>query len=75
MVFEMLRDMIGESLGLEPEEITLKSDLREDLGLSDTELEEIMDTMSGELGFRFDPEKLESVYTVSQLVRFISGLV
>ena len=75
MVFEMLRDMIGESLGLEQEEITLKSDLREDLGLSDTELEEIMDAMSGELGFRFDPEKLESVRTVAQLVRFISGLV
>ena len=75
MVFEMLRDMIGESLGLEPEEITLKSDLREDLGLSDTELEEVMDTMSGELGFRFDPEELESVHTVAQLVRFISGLV
>lgn len=75
MVFEMLRDMFIESLGCDEEDITLRSELREDLGLSDTELEEVMDAMSGELGFRYDPEQLEGITTVAQLVRFVSGLV
>lgn len=75
MVFEMLRDMIVESLGCGEEEVTPKCDLREDLGLSDTELEEIVDAMSGELGFRYDPEKLESIHTPAQLVRYISALI
>lgn len=75
MVFEMLRDMLVESLGCDEEEITLRSELREDLSLSDTELEEVMDAMSGELGFRYDAGDLAGVATVAQLVRFISNLI
>lgn len=75
MVFEMLRDMLVESLGCDEEEITSRSELREDLGLSDTELEEVVDAMSGELGFRYDAEALADVTTVAQLVRFISNLI
>lgn len=75
MVFEMLRDMLVESLGCDEEEISSRSELREDLGLSDTELEEVVDAMSGELGFRYDAEALADVTTVAQLVRFISNLI
>ncbi len=75
MVFEMLRDFLVESLGCDEEEITLRSELREDLGLSDTELEEVVDAMSGELGFRFDADDLSGVTTVAQLVRFVANLV
>lgn len=75
MVFEMLRDFLSESLGCDAEEITLRSELREDLGLSDTGLEEVMDAMSGELGFRYDADDLSGVATVAQLVRFISNLI
>lgn len=75
MVFEMLRDMLVESLGCDEEEITLRSELREDLGLSDTELAEVVDAMSGELGFRYDSGDLSGIATVAQLVRFISNLV
>lgn len=75
MVFEMLRNYLAESLGCDEEEITLRSELREDLGLSDTELEEVVDAMSGELGFHYDTDDLSGVSTVAQLVRFISNLV
>ena len=75
MVFEMLRDMLVESLGCDEEEVTLRSELRDDLGLSDTELENVMDAMSGELGFRYDTDDLAGLQTVSQLVRYISSLV
>ncbi len=75
MVFEMLRDMLVESLGCAEEEISPRSELREDLGLSDTELEEVVDAMSGELGFRYDADDLSKVFTVAQLVRYIANLI
>lgn len=75
MVFEMLRDMLVESLGCAEEEISPRRELREDLGLSDTELEEVVDAMSGELGFRYDADDLSKVVTVAQLVRYIANLI
>ena len=75
MVFELLRDMLMEALGCDESEITLRSELREDLDLSDAELQSVMDAMAGELGFRYDEDKLESLQTVSQMVRYISTLI
>lgn len=75
MVFEMIRDMLAEALGCDEEEITLRSELRDDLGLSDAELENVMDALSGELGFRYSSEDLEHVATVAQLVRLVGSLV
>lgn len=75
MVFELLRDMIVETLGCEEGDVTPKSELREDLGLSDTQLEEVMEAMSGELGFRYESHRLEDILTVAQLVRYIAGLI
>lgn len=75
MVFEMIRDMLAESIGCDEEEITLRSELRDDLGLSDAELENVMDALSGELGFRYDSDDLERVTTVAQMVRLVSSLI
>lgn len=75
MVFEMLRELLSEELGCDGEEITLRAELRDDLGLSDAELENVVDALSGELGFRYESESLEEVRTVSELVRLISSLV
>ena len=75
MVFEMLRDMLGEALGCDEAEITLRSELRDDLGLSEAELQNVVDALSGELGFHYEPEALEELNTVSQLVTYISSLL
>lgn len=75
MVFELLRNMMAESLGCDESEITGGSELRYELGLSDAELEQIMDAMSGELGFRYRASDLEDVNTVADLVRYIADLV
>lgn len=75
MVFEMLREMLAECLGCEDSEITLSSELRDDLGLSDGQLGEVMEAMSSELGFRYEQGDMEDVYTVRELVLLISGLL
>ena len=75
MVFEMLRDMLVESLGCDEDEITPRSELRDDLGLSDAALEEVMEALSAELGFRYRTRDLEDISTVAQLVRYIASLI
>lgn len=75
MVFEMLREMLAESLGCDDSEITLSSELRDDLGLSDGQLNEVMEAMASELGFRYDSGRIEDADTVRELVGYISQLL
>lgn len=75
MFFEMLRDMITETMGCEESDVALGAELRDELGLSDGELSEIVAAMAHELGFRFDEIDLEEAATVRDLVRCISALL
>ena len=75
MVFELLRDLVCEALGCDESEVTLRSDLCDDLGLSEGELAEILEAMASELGFRTADVDLEENMTAAQLVRCISGLI
>lgn len=75
MVFETLRDLLAEALGCDEGEITPRAELHDDLGLSDAELQEVMDAMGAELGFRYDDSELAECRTVAQLVRYVSGLI
>lgn len=75
MVFEALREMLVEILGCDESEITLSADLRDDLGLSDGQMDEIVEALSSELGFRREDLELEEVYSVRELVKAISVLL
>lgn len=75
MVFEMLREMLAECLGCDDSEITLSSELRDDLGLPDDQLNEVMEAMASELGFRYDRGQVEDAATVRELVGYISQLL
>lgn len=75
MVFEMLREMIVEILGCDEASVTLSAELRDDLGLSDSQIAEVLEAMASELGFRPEDIDLEEVYTAKELVRNISVLL
>ena len=75
MVFEALREMIVELLGCDESEVTLSAELRDDLGLSDGQIDEVLEALSSDLGFRAEDIELEETETVRQLVRAISGLL
>ena len=75
MVFEALREMIVEIQGCDEGEVTMRAELRDDLGLSDGQIREVMEAMSSELGFRYDESELEELCTVAELVKYIAGLL
>lgn len=75
MVYEMLREMIVESLGCDEASVALSAELRDDLGLSDGQITEILEAMASELGFRSEDIDPDGVYSVKDLVRAISVLL
>lgn len=73
MIMEALRGILADSLGCDESEITPGADLRCDLGLSDSDLADVLDALAGELGFVYEESDLDTLTTVSSLVRYASA--
>ena len=67
MVFDKVKDIIAEELGIELEEIKLESDLSEDLGADSLDAIELI----MEIESRFDVEIADSEATKIKLVKDI----
>ena len=73
MVFEKLRQLIAEQLSIEPEEITMDTQLVEDLNADSIDIMELM--MAAEETFGLDEVEendLMNLKTVSDMVGYIS---
>lgn len=73
MVFEKVKEIIAEELGIEEDEIKLESDLSEDLGADSLDAIELI----MEIESRFDVEIADNEATkikkVSDIVSFLEG--
>lgn len=59
---------IAEYLGLAPEDIDKNASLRDDLELGPLELNDLLNYLSAEFNITFDPEDLEDLHKVDDLV-------
>lgn len=75
MVFELIRDLLADSLVCDAEQITMQSDLQEDLELTGSDLAEVVETLAAELSFSWRHQDLEDITTVSELVRYVERQV
>lgn len=75
MVFELIRDLLADSLVCDAEQITMQSDLQVDLELTGSDLAEVVQTLAEELSFSWRRQDLEDVATVAELVRYIESRV
>ncbi len=71
MVFEKLADILCSQLELEKSEITLDSDLADDLGASSLDLVDLAMSIEDEFGIEVPDELIETVKTVGDVVNFI----
>lgn len=75
MIQEELRNIIAQSLGVEPEDVLDSSLLKEDLGLEAEELAEIVGLINQRYHTEIDQDVTARAKTVEELFEIVSGYV
>ncbi|MCD6463656.1 MAG: acyl carrier protein [Thermotogae bacterium] len=74
-IFEKVRTIISEKLGVEEDEVTEESTLDEDLGADSLDLVDLTMAIEDEFGVRVEDEELEKIKTVGDVVnKLVSAL-
>ncbi len=70
-VFEKVKGLFEEELGIESEKITMEAKLEEDLDIDSLGIVEVVMAFEDEFEIRIDEEELEEVVTVGQAVNLL----
>ncbi|AZR72749.1 acyl carrier protein [Anoxybacter fermentans] len=70
-IFEIVRDIIVEELGVEPEEVTLDASFLEDLGADSLDIVELIMAFEEEFDIEIPDEEAENISTVQDAVDYI----
>lgn len=73
-MFESIKKMLVQELGVEESEITPDAKLRSTLGISSVEFVDIAMTIEEEYDVELDEDKLRKVKTVQDLVDYVESL-
>ncbi len=71
MEFEKIKAILVEQLGIDEDEITLESNLLEDLSADSLDLAEMMMALEEEFDIEIPDDEAEKIKTVSDVVKFI----
>lgn len=69
--FERVRDIIVEKLGVDPEEVTMAANFREDLEADSLDLVELIMQFEDEFGGDISDEEAQKIVTVGDAVKFL----
>lgn len=71
MIFEKVKSIIAEQLDIDPESITYDSSITDDLGADSLDVVDLVMTFEDEFGVEIPDEAVETIHTVSDIVRFL----
>lgn len=71
MIFEKIRDIICDQLELDKDEITLESNLMEDLGADSLDLIDLVMSIEDEFDVEVPDSAIENIKTIADAVKFI----
>jgi len=71
MVFEKIKAMIKEELGIDEEKITLEARLSEDLGADSIDAVELIMNVEDEFNIEVSDEQAQNIKTVGDVVAFV----
>ena len=73
MVFEKIRKILSEQLEIEEDDITLDSNIVEDLGADSLDLVDLVMSVEEEFEIEVPDEEIENIKTVGDVVNFIES--
>ncbi len=71
MVFEKVKGIVVEQLGVKPEDLSLQSSLIEDLGADSLDIVELIMALEEEFDIEISDEDAEKISTVGDVVEYI----
>ena len=72
-MFETLKAILVEELQLEPDEITMESELANDLGVKSIELADLIMLCEDKFGVEIEDEDIHKFVTVSDVVSYLEA--
>ncbi|MCR5837330.1 MAG: acyl carrier protein [Lachnospiraceae bacterium] len=72
-MFEKVKELIVEQLGVNEEDVVLTATFKEDLGADSLDLFELVMSFEDEFGVKIPTEDLEKISTVDDVVKYISS--
>lgn len=75
MVFEKVKKLLAEQLFADENEITMETDLVNDLNADSLDMVQLLILMEKEYGLTFTDEQMKSVKTVGDVVGYIENAV
>lgn len=73
MVFEKLKTIVAEQLEIEESEITMESDLIDDLGADSLAIVDIIMSIEDEFEVEIPDEQFENMRTIADAVKYIEA--
>ena len=71
MVFDKLKEIIVEQLGVEEDAVTLEANIQEDLGADSLDIVDLIQTIEDEYDLSIPDEAVEEIKTVNDIVNYI----
>ncbi|HHU64349.1 MAG TPA: acyl carrier protein [Clostridiales bacterium] len=73
MIYEKVKDIIVEQLGVDPEKVTLEASFIDDLGADSLDIVELIMALEEEFDLEIPDEEAEKVTTVGEVVEYIKN--
>ena len=70
-MFDKIKELIVDSLGIEEDQITMEASFKEDLKVDSLDLFEMVMSLEDEVGVEIPTEELEKMVTVGDVVNYI----
>ncbi len=72
-MFETLRDLLAEELQLDPAEITMESELTNDLGINSIELADLVMQCEDKFDIEIDDDNIHNFVTIGDVVNYLEA--
>jgi len=73
MIFEKIKEIIAEQLGIDTEEIKMETKLIDDLGVDSLEIFEVVMSLEEEFEIEIPNEDVEGMKSVNEMVKYIES--
>lgn len=73
-MFERIKELIAEKVGVDPEEITMETSFADDLEADSITLFELVMAIEDEFDIEVDDESIEKIATVGDIVNYLEEI-